>query len=246
MLPFLLAELSLAASALANTEIVNFKPSKAAPVNIPFTSSWPTLSPSKPFIALNVTSAPLGAVLPEELCPSLRSWGVERPHADLCRHELYAVLDLDASEWDEFEKFTLRLSWPAFHPTDFKMTILDPTALSSFAPSSSVSSTKGAPTRLKYARIQFTHTGVPTYPSDEPEISPASRARRTVPVHILLEPLYFNVLPKSTFPVAIAIGVVLLLCLPVAWGMHSLLKQIADQAVRKEAKRMEAKVKKAE
>lgn len=65
-----------------------------------------------------MTSAPLGTILPEELCPSLRSWGVERPHADLCRHELYVALDLDAPEWDEFEKFTLRLSWPAFvrHP----------------------------------------------------------------------------------------------------------------------------------
>jgi hypothetical protein len=47
-------------------------------------------------------------------------------------------------------------------------------------------------------------------------------------------------------PVATAIGVVLLLCLPVAWGVHSLLKQIAVQAEKKERKRMEVKVKKAE
>lgn len=127
------------------------------------------------------------------------------------------------------------------------ITILEPAALSSFAPSSSQTpSANGAPARRKYARIQFTHTGVLTYPSDEPEISPAARARRTVPVHIVLEPLYFNVLPKSMLPVAIAIGVVLLLCLPVAWGVHSLLRQIAVQAEKKERKRLEEKVKKAE
>jgi len=72
----------------------------------------PKLSARSSTLQLNILSAPLGSALPQAICGSLHQWQPGDPQP--CPHELWLSLDLDDEEWKDFNKFTLRLSWPAF------------------------------------------------------------------------------------------------------------------------------------
>jgi hypothetical protein len=79
-------------------------------------------------------------------------------------------------------------------------------------PSSNSRQFKRTTTRRKYARIQFTHSGVLS-PTSEP-LSDFSRYQ--VLVVVTLEPLHLGLLPKSVIPVLITILLVILSGTPFA------------------------------
>ena len=58
-----------------------------------------------------VVPAPLGTSL-EDVCES--QVGVEVGGGEGCPYELWLELDLSSEEWIRYERFTIRLSWPAF------------------------------------------------------------------------------------------------------------------------------------
>ena len=203
----------------------------------------PKLTASSSTLQLNIISAPLGSVLPQAICRSLDQWQPEKPEP--CPHELWLSLNLDDEEWKIFDKFTLRLSWPAFvsiqlpflfditqgsdadtqHPTQITMDIYDPTSLATFATKDSSSNMKK--TRRKYARIQMVHSGVLT-----PGIVLDDNSRYNVPFILTLEPLYLGILPKSVVPVVFAIVVATLLGLPIAAKINGGLQNIMLEAKR--------------
>ncbi|KAJ3506617.1 hypothetical protein NLJ89_g6773 [Agrocybe chaxingu] len=207
-----------------NTEIINFSAVNDQALEFPFTSSWPILAPNTPFLIRNISSAPLETKLPQEICVLLDKWNSDdSTTTSSCCHELWIVLDLDQEEWKGFNKFTLRVSWPAYHPTDFDLKIFDPIDLAPFSKISAagISST----TRRKYARIQAVHSGVLT-----PGVQLDDASRYTVPVHVILEPLHLGVLPASVIPVVIAILGVIAVGLPVSRKVNDCLQAIAKDA----------------
>ncbi|THH03789.1 hypothetical protein EW145_g6005 [Phellinidium pouzarii] len=166
------------------------------------------LSPSagKRERAFTVVPAPLGTPM-RDVCarassspsssssPSLDSSSSSLHHG-WCPHELWVRLDLDGdrdwdtsasgggmASWMHFGMYTLRLSWPAFYPTDFDIELYTPTELAShlqaFEPelesnsrlnaktkSESASASESEPVtsfrRTKYVRIRLVDTGVRT------------------------------------------------------------------------------------
>jgi hypothetical protein len=72
----------------------------------------PKLTARSSTLQLNILSAPLGSALPQSICGSLHQWQLGNPQP--CPYELWLSLNLDDEEWKDFNKFTLRLSWPAF------------------------------------------------------------------------------------------------------------------------------------
>ncbi|KDR85832.1 hypothetical protein GALMADRAFT_218910 [Galerina marginata CBS 339.88] len=208
---------------LGNTEIINFLAVEDSSADLPFTHAWPILRPGASNIQFNATSAKLGSDLPQKICPNLNEWHPERP--DLCPHELWVVLELDGIEWKNFNKFTLRASWPAFHPTDISMKIYNPGSLGAFAtrdPGITLSKT-----RRKYARIQMVHAGVLT-PAANNVGDDASRY--LVSIYLVLEPLYFGVLPSSVIPVLFAIVAAIVIGLPIAWKINTYFQSIVQKA----------------
>lgn len=110
----------------ANTEIINFSASKEwkAPIN-PLVAQWfiflavsrsfrlisyphrPIFDPEHNEQQFQVVPAPLNTPL-ESIC------GLpDEEVGQTCRHELWLALDLDADAWSSYDKFTLRISWPA-------------------------------------------------------------------------------------------------------------------------------------
>ena len=86
-------------------------------VNSPMTrinmrNDRPKLTAKSSTLQLNIVSAPLGSALPQAICDSLDQW--QPGNTQSCPHELWLSLHLDDEEWKIFDKFTLRLSWPAF------------------------------------------------------------------------------------------------------------------------------------
>ncbi|KAJ3513242.1 hypothetical protein NLJ89_g3059 [Agrocybe chaxingu] len=220
---------------LGNTEIINFSVADNQALVLPFTSSWPVLDPSTPFTIHNVSSAPLGTKLPQGICATLDNRDSDG-NTSSCPHELWIVLDLDQGKWKGFTNFTLRLSWPAYHPTDFHLKIFDPANL---VPSFRVSSPGiSIPVRRKYARIQAVHSGVLT-----PGVRLDNASRYTVPVHVILEPLYLGVLPTSVIPMVMAVLGVIAVGLPVSRKINDYLQAIVKDA-DEEAKRTAAARKK--
>lgn len=203
----------------------------------------PKLTARSSTLQLNILSAPLGSALPQAICGSLHQWQPGNPRP--CPHELWLSLNLDDEEWKDFDKYTLRLSWPAFvsiqlsfylnitqgsdtdiqHPTQITMDIYDPSSLGTFATKDTSSNTEKA--RRKYARIQMVHSGVLT-----PGIVLDDNSRYNVPFILTLEPLYFGVLPKSVVPVVFAIVVAILLGLPIAAKINGSLQNIMLEAKR--------------
>ncbi|KAF8971799.1 hypothetical protein BDZ97DRAFT_1650826 [Flammula alnicola] len=182
----------------------------------------PILRPGSSTLQWNVTSAPVGSVLARSICPTLAQW---QPRSHICPHELWIVLDLDEDEWNNFSKFTLRLSWPAYHPTDISIKIYDPASLAVF--SKQPRSTQPQKTRRKYARIQLVHTGVVAETTGSVF---KDDSRYVVSIFAVLEPLYFGVLPKSVISVVITIMMVVLLGLPVAGVINNSLQNVVQLA----------------
>lgn len=110
----------------ANTEIINFSASKEAkapinslvaqwfiyltvPMSVPLISysHRPIFDPEHNKRQFRVIPAPLNTPL-ESIC----GLPVEEV-GQTCLHELWLALDLDADAWSTYDKFTLRISWPA-------------------------------------------------------------------------------------------------------------------------------------
>ncbi|KAK0234237.1 hypothetical protein IW262DRAFT_1291106 [Armillaria fumosa] len=184
--------LYLSVLAFANTEIANFYASSDVQAPVAVGKEWAALSASENQRQYEIIPAPLGTPL-TAVCPS-----------SPCRHELWLKLDLSNDDWQQFTKFTLRISWAAYDPADFLIDIIDGDAISS-------GKSTDPPTRLKYARIRLVDTGVVT-----PGIS-VDRPT-AVPFTVILEPLYFGVLPASVVPTLyFLIAVVLLAATALPW-----------------------------
>jgi hypothetical protein len=100
------------------------------------------------------------------------------------------------------------------------MKILDPLHLSALRP------VETHDTRLKYARIQFVHSGILT-PSSQP-LNDVSRYR--LPIIITLEPLHLNAIPETVISIIIAIMLVTLAGLCMASRVNAYLQRIAQNA----------------
>ncbi|KAI0313219.1 hypothetical protein OF83DRAFT_573168 [Amylostereum chailletii] len=226
----LLVALFTAPLVTANTEIINFSATSSPHIDIPHLrpnlTSWPVYRSSSNEHQFLLDPAPLDTPL-DHIC---------EPHGtDPCPYELWTTLDLDDDGWTRYDRFTLRISWPASSPADFSMTLYTPTELADYFPHPSTSSraSSNLTTRRQYARIRVVHTGVRP-PSQRDLASPP------VPFILLLEPLYLGVLPAS---VALVLAFFALL-IPVAWmvgrGIADRLGKVA-QEVRRELRGMEVK-----
>ncbi|KAI0327649.1 hypothetical protein GY45DRAFT_1372973 [Cubamyces sp. BRFM 1775] len=179
---------------LANTEIVNFDASQSPDVFLAGANEWPVLSPSHALALMRVPPAPTGTPI-TAVCEPISSSNMGH-----CPHETWLAVDLDASAWLSYSKFTLRVSWPAMHPADFFIDIYSPEQLAAQLRSSLKdvprhSSDKPTLTRKKFARIRVVHSGVFT-----PSPGNANRTVEPIPFNVLVEPLYLGVLPASLIP----------------------------------------------
>ncbi|KAK0465854.1 uncharacterized protein EV420DRAFT_1508316 [Desarmillaria tabescens] len=198
--------LYLSILAVANTEIANFYASSAVQAPIVVGTEWAALSASDSQRQYEIVPAPLGTPL-TAVCPN-----------SPCPHELWLKLDLSNDDWQRFTKFTLRISWAAYDPTDFLIDILDGDSITS-------AKSSDPPARLKYARIRLVDTGVltPGMSVDRPT---------AVPFTVVLEPLYFGVLPASVIPTLyFLIAVVLLAAVALPW-INAYLEDVALKARR--------------
>ena|SRR6266540_2993764 len=107
------------------------------------------------------------------------------------------------------------------------MTVFDPPHL---LPYSKISLTSRK-TRQKYARIQFTHSGITTPSFRTVDGGP----RYQVPVIVTLEPLHLGILPASVIPVALAILLATFCGFTLASRLNSYFQNIA-QLAREETK----------
>ena len=71
------------------------------------------LEPENSTLQWNMISAPLEYTLSQSICVDLQEWHPVR-NVDVCPHEFWLVLDLDQDGWKGYDKFTFRLSWPAY------------------------------------------------------------------------------------------------------------------------------------
>ncbi|KAI0275377.1 hypothetical protein BC834DRAFT_965762 [Gloeopeniophorella convolvens] len=165
-------------SLLANTEIINFSagqslPASPAPASVP--RNWPTLATLRAGaneLIREVVPAPRGTVR-DALC-ALAEQSEEGETEHRCAHDLWLGLDL-GEPWGRYDRFTLRVSWPASHPADIALNV---------HPTSS---------RHLLARVRVTNEGVRA-PGD-------TRPPQAVPLVVVLEPLLLGVLPASVLPV---------------------------------------------
>lgn len=197
----------------ANTEIINFLSEQQRSVDLPrpVVGNWVTLNFSHNEHQWALQPAPLGTPL-HEVCETDNE--ISPTGEKTCPHQIWVALDLD--DWTNYRAFTLRLSWPASAPADFLIELYSPESLLAlliqrqrhisnadtghgYSPSSGGSSS----TRTKYARIRVVDTGVPT-----PQIHPDDTDSRLsnlvevepVPFILILEHLYWGVLPASLLP----------------------------------------------
>ncbi|KAG6841576.1 hypothetical protein C0991_009611 [Blastosporella zonata] len=200
----LLVALSLSLCALANTEVINFHISELYNDEISFASTWPMLNHTHNEHEWTMIPSPFGTPM-SDVCSSQNSAKLKMAKHP-CPYELWLVLDL-THDWATYSSFTLRLSWPAHYPTDFSLHIFDPESLSIYFGLPAPQNSHVRPpsqTRRRYARIRLVDTGIltPSTPSTKPD-SPAP-----VPFILVLEPLYFGVLPPSVVPVLGYIAIV--------------------------------------
>ncbi|EED80347.1 predicted protein [Postia placenta Mad-698-R] len=232
----------------ANTEIVNFDAVESvARVPLPI-SDWTRLHPSNPERILHVQPAPLYTE-PAHIC-AYDVRGDENADPG-CPHEIWLVLDVDGSDhkWSRYARFTLRISWPAWAPTNFFINIYssdsvhDVMSLHAKTSTQIIANPEPMPTdiptgesrsvsRTMFAHIRLVDTGVRP---------PAAAApAEPVPFVVLLEPLYFGVVPASVVPIiAFLVPVVLCAAWVVAPFVNAQLARVADQA-RKEIVLMKA------
>jgi hypothetical protein len=71
------------------------------------------LQPENSTLQWNMISAPLEYTLSQSICLNLHEWHPVQK-VNVCPHEFWLVLDLDQDGWKIYDKFTLRLSWPAY------------------------------------------------------------------------------------------------------------------------------------
>ncbi|KAF4573552.1 hypothetical protein EYR36_008070 [Pleurotus pulmonarius] len=200
---------------VANTEIVNFGldtgAEDAPAVLLPeFVSWWPTLRFESNEGLWNITPAPVGTPMHSVRGPPFSAQtgssdglsSKSTPDSPFSggeyQQELWLALDLSAEAWKRYTKFTLRLSWPASSPADFDLRIYDAqglrNALGDRVPPTHEQNVKVSPARARYARVRAVSTGVFTPKSPS---SASSKQRTSVPFALILEPLYFGVLPIS-------------------------------------------------
>ncbi|KDQ62931.1 hypothetical protein JAAARDRAFT_28899 [Jaapia argillacea MUCL 33604] len=181
----------------ANTEIVNF--SVQLEDNLAVPGVWPSLHYGHSEEQWTGQPAPL-QLTEQHICKPAHLFSPLGmiPGRTSCSHEIWTMLDLDQETWRNFSKFTLRISYPASSPTEFSIKIFSPSELHNeiSTPSSMYNSTlkiPGSPsmTRRKYARIRLSHTGVSIGSPQPPPVT----------FNVILEPLYFQVLPASVIPI---------------------------------------------
>ncbi|KAJ7269262.1 hypothetical protein B0H12DRAFT_1094914 [Mycena haematopus] len=250
--PHSLLLLLLAALAHANTEINNFAASERTDAPLLRARSWPTLRP-RSTTRWALARAPYGTPL-SAVCASGTSPPGSESESERCPHELWLALDTP----DTYGRWTLRLSWPASTPTDFRLDVLDPRAAAALH---LIPPEVGAPTTTrKYARIRAVDAGVRTpgalwtpnvyalfarafqnssvvsYPDSDSEEDEDEK------VHLILtlEPLLFGVLPETVVPVLLmAIAVVVLLIHP--GGILEWVQKGVDGLVREARRELEGK-----
>ncbi|THH15113.1 hypothetical protein EW146_g5310 [Bondarzewia mesenterica] len=152
--------------------------------------------------------------------------------SDPCPYELWIALDLDDVAWTRYSKFTFRISWPASYPTEFSIQLYKPHELLSYlnistAPllhAETVSPLSSAQTRRRFARIRLVDTGVRA-PNSASASAPA-----LVPFVVILEPLYFNVLPASLSPVLVFLAVVAGIAVLIVPSTIRVFERLAERA----------------
>ncbi|CAL1694848.1 unnamed protein product [Somion occarium] len=207
----------------ANTEIVNFAARYYTDdVIAGVAEQWLQLNSSVPQRSFSINPAPLSSTL-DDVCSDS---GFGSP----CPHELWVTLDLDSKVWDRFSKFTLRLSWPASSPADFLITTHPPNETRAILskhkktqiPRGRTSSITA--TRRQHARIRAVDTGLRAPSRQKEDVKP-------IPFILLLEPLYFGVLPKSVIPIVLfLVPVVLCATLVAAPFVNKFIARIAAEA----------------
>lgn len=197
----------------ANTEIINFISDLQRSVELPQVGNWATLNSSHNERRWAIQPAPLGTPL-REVCEADKEITPTSPST--CPHELWVRLNLDDTIWRSYRAFTLRLSWAASTPADFLIELYSPETVSTFfagqhqrqitLAENAPSFREGPPfpiTRTKYARIRVVDTGVPTPQIQLGRPNPRLSGQVVEPnVHfiLILEPLYWGVLPASQLP----------------------------------------------
>ncbi|KAF8640371.1 hypothetical protein AX17_000042 [Amanita inopinata Kibby_2008] len=194
---------------LANTEIVNFATADSFPP-LPFSAaspSWPILSQTYPEHRFNITAA-----------PSLSLCNDDDQHSP---YHVWAVLEMTNSKWSSYSKYTLRISWPAMFPTEFSIKLYS----------------SASDPRVKYARVRavfdgvFTPANTGTHPFLPYRTASDDTQWDTVPFFLILEPLYFGILPESVFPALLAIVAVSFVAYKfVALPVDRYLQKLAEQA----------------
>ncbi|KAL5494673.1 hypothetical protein ACEPAI_134 [Sanghuangporus weigelae] len=164
--------------------------------------------------SFRVMPAPLGTSL-QSVCESQSGVPVQR-----CPNELWLELDLSSQEWMYYDRFTIRLSWPAFYPTDFDIQLFYPKDLMTHMYSlfevqgrhfeENILSEENAPdpSRTMFARVRLVDTGVrPPFRSKPDELSTSGHTDQStfdaVPFNIIVEPLLLGVLPATVVPTII-------------------------------------------
>lgn len=167
--------LFLAAPTYANTEIVNFSRSSLIPAGIEPT--WSTRA--QVGHAAQLILEPAAEASDAHCCTE------DMPAAPTSKrsHSLWLSYDMDRQN---FDAYTIRLSWPASHPTEFRIRPYE-------GCENSAKSGCDDDANLLYVHVTAVTTGVRPY-------SALSIASEAVPFHILLEPLRLSVVPASLIP----------------------------------------------
>ncbi|KAG6332195.1 hypothetical protein ID866_6897 [Astraeus odoratus] len=215
---------------VANTEIINFISGQQRSVDLPqaVVGNWATLNFSNYERQWALQPAPLGTPL-HEVCKTDKEDTSTGYLA--CPHEIWVVLDLDDTSWGRYDHraFTLRLSWPASTPADFLIDLYSPeSVLALLSPHKQQISTEAVHARssspsegsiattatyTKYARIRAVDSGVPTpeiQSGRQPDARSSYLAVKPIAFILILERLYWGVLPASMVPTVFFLALVLL------------------------------------
>jgi len=210
---------------LANTDIINFEAVESHHLALSWPDFWTVLNAEDPEWVLEVQPAPLYTPL-TNVCEG-PDWGDDLSGWDQCPHETWLILDLDSSGWESFSKFTLRISWPASSPTDFSIQTFTSESLlvhGKTAPGATFSTLLSTKGRQMFTRIRLVDTGVRPPSAEVPDTEP-------VKFMVILEPLYFGVLPASVAPIlAFLVPLVAFASFVVVPFVNRHLSKIAEEA----------------
>ncbi|KAH6911167.1 hypothetical protein BKA70DRAFT_54317 [Coprinopsis sp. MPI-PUGE-AT-0042] len=222
---------------LANTEIVNFAAEAIENPDIHFIHEWPVLDAQYSSLRWDLGSNPSNTTseINGEPCRQLFNWSPSE-ESKSCLKELWMILDIDSSpDWEQYSKFTLRLSWPASHPVDAYLKVFSPTDIASLPRpgpprrSRTRLQARSPPptthTRTKYARLQLLSTAVWTPSALE---SNHTSILDSVPLILTLEPLLFGVLPESVLPTVAFVALAAALGLFIARALVNYLEGVTS------------------